>query len=249
MVSDRGGEINMSGGEIEPCPREERTASTGSVRPEMFPPDPELEPLHVRDYAVRAWRISDDSILLRGAVMDLKPGAPFAARIADAGGHDDGRPMVIHHMVIDLTVSFPSLTITDASVVFEAFPQQGCPGIGSHYKQLIGMSIARGFTHEVRRCFGGPRGCTHTTALLQAMGPVAVQCIFSMLQPGGGPSSQPGGGASQLSFMRDTCHVWSSEGELWQGVAAGRVTPIPLPMQRRLRDAGLDPEQVDSRLS
>jgi hypothetical protein len=215
----------------------------------MFPPDPDLEPLHARDYAVRAWRISDDAMLIRGAVMDLKPGAPVAARISDAGGHDDGRPMLVHHMVVDLTVGFPSLTITDASVVFEAFPQQSCPGIASHYKELIGLSIARGFTHEVRQRFGGPRGCTHTTALLGAMGPVAVQCIFSMRRPGEGPVPEPSAnGDSQPSFMRDTCHVWSSDGELWQGVTAGRMPPMLLPMQRRLRDAGLDPDQVDPRL-
>lgn len=217
-------------------------------RPEMFPPDPDLEPLHARDYSVRAWRVSDDAMLLRGAVMDLKPGAPFAARIAAAGGHDDGRPMLVHHMIVDLTVGFPSLTITDASVVFEAFPQRGCPGISSRYRELIGLSIARGFTHEVRRRFGGPRGCTHTTALLQAMGPVAVQCMFSMRRAGGPIAEAAAGGGSQPSFMRDTCHVWSSEGRLWQGVTMGRVPPLPLPMQRRLRDAGLDPEAVDPRV-
>jgi hypothetical protein len=215
----------------------------------MFPPDPELEPLHGRNYAVRAWRLSDEAMLLRGAVMDMKPGAPLAARIAAAGGHDDGRPMVIHHMVVDLTVGFPSLTITDAAVVFETFPQPGCPGISPRYKDLIGLSIARGFTHEVRQRFGGPRGCTHTTALLQAMGPVAVQCIFSMRQSGGGPIADAASdGGSQPSFMRDTCHVWSAEGDLWQGVSMGRLPPVPLPMQRRLRDAGLDPSRAHPRL-
>lgn len=217
--------------------------------PEMFPPDPEMEPLHARNYGVRAWRISDESMLLRGAVMDLKPGAPFAARIAAAGGQDEGGPMIVHHMIVDLTVGFPSLEITDASVVFEQFPQNGCPSISPRYKELIGLSIARGFTHEVRQRFGGPRGCTHTTALLQAMGPVAVQCIFSMRRPGASPVAQAAtSGGSQPSFMQDTCHVWSSEGDLWQGVTMGRMPPVPLPMQRRLRAAGLDPDEVDPRL-
>ncbi|HET6964349.1 MAG TPA: DUF2889 domain-containing protein [Acidimicrobiales bacterium] len=216
--------------------------------PDMFPPDPDLEPLHARNYSVRAWRISDEALLLRGAVMDLKPGGPFRDRIVAAGGQDDGGPMTIHHMVIDLTVSYPSLTITDASVVFETFPQPGCPGISSRYQELIGLSIARGFTHEVRQRFGGPRGCTHTTALLQAMGPVAVQCIFSMRRAGAGPVDAPGeGGAQAGSFMRDTCHVWSSEGELWQGMAMGQAPPMPLPMQRRLRSAGVDPAELDLR--
>ena len=224
-----------------------------SGHPDLFPPDPELEPLHARNYGVRAWKLSDDSLLLRGAVMDMKPGAQFAGRIESLGGADPGGPMAIHHMVIDLVIGYPSLTITDANVVFETFPQPGCPGITSRYKDLIGLSIARGFTHEVRQRFGGPRGCTHTTALLQAMGPVAVQCIFSMRRVGAGPADAPapgsgsGEGGGQQSFMRDTCHVWSSEGELWQGVTVGRTPPIPLPMQKRLVDAGLDPTAVDLR--
>ena len=215
--------------------------------PDLLPPEPELEPLHAREYSVRAWKLSDDSMLIRGAVMDLKPGAAMAARIEALGGDgDDRRPLPVHHMIVDLVVGYPNLTITDASVVFETFPQPGCPGISAHYRELVGLSIARGFTHEVRQRFGGPRGCTHTTALLQAMGPVAVQCIFSMRGAGAAPadSESSGSGQGQVSFMRDTCHVWSAEGELWQRATAGEPTPLPLPMQRRLRDAGVDPSEL-----
>jgi hypothetical protein len=219
-----------------------------SGHPELLPADPDLEPLHARNYGVRAWKVSDDSLLLRGAVMDMKPAAHFAGRIESFGGTDPGGPMTIHHMVIDLVVSYPSLTITDASVVFEAFPHPGCPGITSRYRELIGLSIARGFTHEVRQRFGGPRGCTHTTALLQAMGPAAVQCIFAMRRAGVGPAdAAPEGEGGGSSFMKNTCHVWSSEGELWQGVTVGQPPPVPLPMQRRLVESGLDPTAVDLR--
>lgn len=219
----------------------------------LLPDEPGLEPLHQRDYSVRAWRLTEDSMLLRGAVMDLRPGQSWKERIEAAGGSDDGRPLPIHHMVVDLVVGFPSLSITDAKVVFETFPQPGCPGITPHYRELIGLSIARGFTHEVRQRFGGPRGCTHTTALLQAMGPVAVQCIFAMRRAGvrpsdaGGDPSEGPPSAGQASFMRDTCHAWSSEGELWQAVTEGRPPPMALSMQERLRDGGLDPDEVDFR--
>lgn len=214
--------------------------------PDLLPPDPDLEPLHARDYSVRAWKLADDALLIRGAVMDLKPGGPFEERIAAAGGSDDGRPVTMHHMVVDLTVAFPSMTITDVDVVFASFPQPGCPAISASYRDLIGVSIARGFTHEVRRLFGGPRGCSHTTALLQAMGPVAVQCAFSMR--GGVVRPADAGATGPSSFMRDTCHVWASDGELWSGLTAGQPPPVPLPMQRRIRAAGLEPEDVDPRV-
>jgi hypothetical protein len=224
--------------------------------PDLLPPDPELEPLHDRQYTVRAWKVSDDTMLLRGAVMDNKPGLMFAERMVAAGGSEDARPLTMHHMVVDLEVSFPRLEITDARVVFESFPQPGCPSITDHYRQLIGLSIARGFTHEVRQRFGGPRGCTHTTALLQAMGPVAVQCVFSMRRRGVQPSDvqaaagpdradAPSQGGDQASFMRDTCHVWSGDGDLWQAITMGRRPPMALPLQRRLREAGVDPEGLE----
>ncbi len=216
--------------------------------PDLLPPDPQLEPLHQRDYQVRAWRIDGSSILIRGAVMDLRPGAPLAERITAAGGDDDASPLAMHHMVVDIVVEFPALTITDARVAFDRHPQPGCPLIGPRYGDLVGLSIARGFTQEVRRLFGGPRGCTHTTALLQAMGPVAVQCTFAMRRSGAGPhdadtDGRPG--SSEPSFMRDTCHVWSAEGDLWRDVTEGRAVPVPLPIQERLRLAGLDPDRRD----
>jgi hypothetical protein len=189
-------------------------------------------------------------MLLRGSVMDLKPGEAFARRLIAAGGSDDGRPWRIHHMVVDMKVSFPALVIIDVDVVFESHPQPECPSITAGYRDLIGLSIARGFSHKVRELFGGPRGCTHTTALLQAMSPVAVQSIFSMRRVGprrGGQPAPPAAPASQQSFMRGTCHVWAEDGDLWQGVEMGRWPPMALTMQDRIRRAGLDPADVDLR--
>ena len=72
------------------------------------------------------------------------------------------------------------MVIEAAEVVFEAHPHTTCVDIVESYQGLVGLSITRGFTHKVRELFGGPRGCTHTTALLLAMGPVATQCTWSM---------------------------------------------------------------------
>ena len=72
------------------------------------------------------------------------------------------------------------MVIESAEIVFEAHPHTTCVDIIGAYQGLVGLSITRGFTHKVRELFGGPRGCTHTTALLLAMGPVATQCSWSM---------------------------------------------------------------------
>ena len=129
------------------------------------------ELIHERAYVVRAYRNGHDKLILRGAVRDQKPPGLYIA--------DDPEPLTIHHMIVDLTVAVPSLEIVAAKAVLETHPHPACTRIEDHYDKLVGLSIARGFTNKVRELFGGPRGCTHTTALLQAMAPVAIQSIWS----------------------------------------------------------------------
>ena len=125
--------------------------------------DPVDDLLHERCYVVRAYRADDTTLILRGALRDQKPPGLYIA--------DDDEPLTVHHMVVDMTIRVPSLEIVDARAVLETHPHTACPRIEDHYRNLIGLSIARGYTHRVRELFGGPRGCTHTTALLQAMAP------------------------------------------------------------------------------
>ncbi len=134
--------------------------------------DDELELVHDRDYSVQVFRSSPNELVARGRVRDEKPPGLYVEHDPD--------PLTMHDMTIELRVGYPSLEITDASVRFTTFPQLTCPGISNHYRSLVGVSIARGFTHKVRELFGGPRGCAHVTALLQAMAPAVVQSTWSM---------------------------------------------------------------------
>ncbi len=120
--------------------------------------------------------------------------------------------------------------------------------------------MARGFTHKVRELFGGPRGCTHTTALLLAMGPAVVQSTFSMRVL----AERERGGDRDLSALAEmplaerrkfwatnlnTCHVWAEDGEFVANLEAGRSgTFVPLFVKRRLTRLGRDPESWSSPL-
>jgi hypothetical protein len=222
-------------------------------RQEILPPDPdELEVLHDREYRVRAFR-KDPNLLIRGAVRDQKPPRLYI--------EDDDAPLTIHHMQVDLEVAFPSLEIVAATVHFEMHPNDVCPVITTHYEQLVGLSIARGFTHRVRELFGGPRGCTHTTALLQAMAPVAVQCFWSMTASDAKrrAAANPNGGAGNVNFMprtlsreeRDaqwqmnlnTCHVWAEDSDWVEGIRNGEPVPPPRFATKRLEALGKDPAE------
>jgi Protein of unknown function (DUF2889) len=198
----------------------------------VIPPDPDgFAVLHDREYRVRAYRLAADRLLIRGAVRDQKPPGLYA---------DDPDPLTMHHMRVELEVAYPSLEILDATVVFDTYPHTTCPAIVDRYRSLIGLSIARGFTHRVRELFGGPRGCTHTTALLLAMAPVAVQCGWSMRAMSRPPVEAVGDTerAQALHINVDTCHVWADDGEQVADLRAGRPIEIPLTLQRRLHELG-----------
>ena len=208
-------------------------------------PDPDgaepLELIHERAYIVRAFRKGDDVLVLRGAVRDQKPPGLYVA--------EDPDPLTIHHMVVDLHIQVPSLEIVDAQVVFEMHPHAICPTIAESYEGLVGLSIARGFINRVREMYGGPRGCTHTTALLQAMAPVAIQSMWSFQVrqaqlAGGGqsPFSSPEGRQRSLAMNLNTCHVWAEDGEQVRTVREGGDPEIPVWITERFAKLGLDPE-------
>lgn len=220
-------------------------------RSDILPADPdELEVLHDREYRVRAFR-KDPNLLIRGAVRDQKPPRLYI--------EDDNNALTIHHMQIELDVAFPSLEIVGAAVHFEVHPNDVCPVITTHYEQLIGLCIARGFTHRVRELFGGPRGCTHTTALLQAMAPVAVQCFWSMSASDAKRRSAAARSADNIDFVPrvmtreereaqwrmnlNTCHVWADDGEWVDHIRNGGAHGPPLFASKRLEELGRDPAE------
>jgi len=200
----------------------------------MFPADPDYIRIHTRRYEVRAFRKADDCLMLRGVVVDEKPVGLYI--------ESDPDPLWMHHMILDLEIHFPSLVIQSANVQFNEHPHLGCTGIVDHYKKLEGMSITRGFTAKVKELFAGPRGCTHTTALLQAMAPVAVQSMWSMRVASArarGVSLESMGEGPQTASPVNTCHMWEESGELATAVREGREIEIPLSISKRLRSLGL----------
>ncbi len=202
--------------------------------------DPGTDLIHERAYVVRAYRRGPSTLIIRGAVRDQKPPGLYIA--------SDPDPLTVHHMVVDLTVAVPSLEITDARAVLETHPHSACPRIEDHYEHLIGLSIARGFTHKVRELFGGPRGCTHTTALLQAMAPVAIQSMWSFRMSAAGDSAA-GEAAPMSNEMRqqamltnlNTCHIWAEGGEQVAAIRNGEPMEVPVWITDRFAQLGLDP--------
>jgi hypothetical protein len=215
--------------------------------------DPGPALLHTRNYDVASYRESDTLLRIRGKVQDVKPAGLYI--------EGDPDPMTIHQMVVDLVVELPSMRIVDAGVVMETHPHAECTAVVDHYEKLIGLSIARGFTHRVRELFGGPRGCTHTTALLQAMAPVAIQSLWSMLTAddstaSAGESATEGetpvaigskpaapDRRERMRFNLNTCHVWAEDGPMFSLIDRGEDPPLPIWAEERLQRLGRDPQE------
>jgi hypothetical protein len=202
--------------------------------------DPADQLIHERAYVVRAYFKSADRLLMRGAVRDQKPPGLYVP--------EDPEALTVHHMIVDLEIAMPTLEIVGANAALEVHPHAACPRIEDHYQHLVGLSIARGFTHKVRELFGGPRGCTHTTALLQAMAPVAIQSTWSfrarvarLSGQGNSPWSTPEAREKGLMFNLNTCHIWAEDGEQVAAVRAGEPMEVPVWIQKRFEKLGLDP--------
>jgi hypothetical protein len=84
----------------------------------ILPDNPEYLPIHTRNYEVRAFKVNDNEILLWGAVRDDKPAGMYV--------QNDDEVLTIHHMVVQLRVSFPMMEIIDASAELKEFPHHEC---------------------------------------------------------------------------------------------------------------------------
>lgn len=217
-------------------PTTPKPPSLGSLVPLDATDD--LIPLHHRQYEAATFKIDDTSMLLRGAIRDLKPAGLYVP--------NDPDPLIIHHMQVDLTINLADFVITDAAVEFVAHPDVTCPQIVNHYRELIGLSIARGFGRKIRELFGGPRGCAHTTALLQAMAPAAIQSLWSLslVDPENSAARSfsydtPEAVERSIAPNLNTCHVWDENGEHVALIRKGESQRrAPLPVGERLEELG-----------
>ena len=206
----------------------------------MFPENPEFPLIHTRRYEVRAFRMAADRLMLRGVVVDEKPAGLYLK--------GDEQPLWLHHMIVDLEIVYPTFLIEKASATFHEHPHLECTNITDHYKKLEGMSIARGFNAKVKELFAGARGCTHITALLSAMAPVAIQAGWSMravTSSDGQVDAQRNyeNRERQLAGTINTCHMWDENGALAASVSSGNYTEVPLSVKKRLTELGRSEEE------
>jgi hypothetical protein len=212
--------------------------------------------IHQRDYHVEGFEESDNTLRVVGRVHDQRPFGIISG---------DSQPLTVHDMTVELVVDIETLRIISCRSSMAAHPHDECPAILTAYKQIEGLSVMRGYTNAVRERLGGPRGCTHITALLIAMGPVITQSLWSLRWARVDVESaraaiaewdaEPRTGHAMLSpeqmdSNRNTCHVWADEivpGDPDESLSTVTMhTPVnigtPIWARERLERLGLPPD-------
>ena len=167
------------------------------------------ELVHVRTLTMEARRAGADRLDVTGRLVDRRPQGPGIGWFGAADGS------IIHDMRVTLHVRHPDLVITAVTADMASHPYSLCPDAVEPLQQLVGLSIARGFTRAVNERFGRQLGCSHLTALVHAMAPVVKQgagaAFFedeAMPRPG-----------QDLWFV-NTCQAWREDGPLMDRVRA-----------------------------
>jgi hypothetical protein len=192
--------------------------------------------IHQRSYETEAFDEGDATMRIVGRLIDTKP---------HGLGLADGEPLVIHDMVIKMIVAAETFEITDIDLTMNVHPYDECTSVLSTYRQLVGVSIARGYSRKVKDLFGGPMGCSHIGALLIAMGPVAIQASWGMARLHDDPAEwsqldvDPADAERRLRLNTNTCHVWTADGDQIQRLNRGEEAERPKWETVRLTKLGL----------
>jgi hypothetical protein len=168
------------------------------------------DPVHIRTITLEARRAGDALLEVSGRLVDERPQGPGV----DWFGASNGS--IIHDMRVTLAVRHPDLVIVAVTAEMASHPYSLCPDAVDPLQQLVGLSVARGFTRAVNERFGRQHGCAHFTALIHAMAPVVRQAIgpaFKELDA----IPKPG----EETWFVNSCQAWKEGGLLHQRFAAG----------------------------
>ena len=207
------------------------TPTVASLRPREG--DDEL-PVHRRTIEVEVF-VRGEHLVVIGTLADVRPWAT-----------GEFGPRELHRMELAIVVRRADMRITDAVADMKTFPHAESTVIEPKFSELIGLSVARGYTAAVQERFGRERGCSHLEFLARAIGPAVVQSVTSAaaqeFEKGG---TYPDGGRA-LSFLANTCHVFIESRPGSQKIEAGwrpgmfglYPAPTVVEIRRRIAEGG-----------
>ena len=132
-------------------------------------------------------------------------------------------PRDLHFMELGLVVRRADMTIVDAAADMTTYPHAECTDIQASFHDLVGLSVARGYTNAVQERFGRQHGCSHLEFLARSLGPVVIQALSALMARRLENGGDEGGvrNESGVQWLTNTCHLWAEGGIGEQKVAAG----------------------------
>ncbi len=122
--------------------------------------------VHRREVTCEGFERDDGLWDIEGRMTDVKT---YAIPNKDRGGRiAAGEPL--HDMAIRLTIDL-DFRIHAVEAVIDYAPHAICPRITGVFQQLVGVTIAPGWSNLTKRLFSGIKGCTH---LMELLGPIAT---------------------------------------------------------------------------
>ena len=116
----------------------------------------------------------------------------------------------IHDMTIRLTLD-DNLKIIDVITIMDSHPYNICPKIIPNFKNLIGLTIGKGFRKSVYAKVGGVKGCTHLVELLFPIATTAFQTIYSYKMNTKKNKKQK---TYESPSLINSCYSWSEHNEV-----------------------------------
>lgn len=167
------------------------------------------EAAHTRDMSFKTYKSGDSRIITQCRLTDLRLREYYklTGEKVPSG--------TLHDMEVVLLIKTPSMVIEDVEVTMMTVPRSDCNHVNQSLRPLIGLSIAKGFTANVRSLCGGIKGCTHLVTLLTAAGPAIFQgyLAVSYQKHSDEKSDRSRKGSGMLSYLKNTCYAWREDGE------------------------------------
>ncbi len=155
--------------------------------------------MHTRNIAIEGYLREDGLVDIEAHLTDTKT---HVSRYEDGTARQPGMP--VHDMILRLTLS-QDREIIACEAAMQATPYAICPGAAPSFAQLAGLRIEAGFIRAAMERVGGTQGCTHLRELLQQMGTVAFQTLYSI----GKLSDDPQRLTASRPPLLNSCYAWS----------------------------------------
>lgn len=167
------------------------------------------EPAHTRDLTFKTFRSGDSHIITQCRLSDIRLREYYKLT------QEKVPSGTLHDIEVVLLIKTPSLVIEDVEVTMLTVPRADCNDVTKSLEPLIGLSVSKGFTANVRNLCGGVKGCTHLVTLLTAAGPAIVQgyLALSYQKQADDKSVRLNKASAMLSYLKNTCYAWRAEGE------------------------------------